>query len=59
MQESKKFEIFQKIAKNAEESLEEALKSAEIYDMSEAKAVDTGLKNFFIKINQQIGAKQV
>ena len=57
MVDTTKFEIFKVIAKNAEESLEEALLSAETYEMSEAKAVDIGLKNFFIKLNHQIGTK--
>lgn len=44
------FDIFQTIEKILNDSLELSLINAETYDMSEGKAVDTGLQNFFLKV---------
>jgi len=51
MEDSRKFEIFKSLSKNAEDCLEEAVTAAETYEMSENQAVDMALKSFFLKMN--------
>jgi len=59
MEDRHTFELFQAIQKASEESLEQALVTAETYDMSEKQAVDLGLKQFFLKLTESVGKQQV